>query len=45
MSEAAEMWNVAWIFAPVAVQKHNIVTALQPGKDILSSPAKDFDAL
>src|SRR2546425_10243022 len=31
--ETAEMWNVSWIFAPVTVQKHDIVTAVQLRKD------------
>src|SRR5881397_2853446 len=38
------MRNVSRIFAPVTVQKHNVVAALQPGKNILSSPMKDTDS-
>src|SRR5207249_10433333 len=38
------MWNVSWVFAPVTVQKHNVVAALEPGKNILSSPVKDTDS-
>ena len=34
--ETAEMWKVSWVFAPVTVQKHNVIVALQPGKDVLS---------
>src|SRR5438309_10523963 len=30
--ETAEMWNVSRILTPITVQKHNVVTALQPGK-------------
>src|SRR2546428_6908659 len=43
--ETAKMRYVSWIFPPVTVQKHNIVAALQPRKDILSPPAYDSDAL
>jgi len=39
------MRNVSWIFAPVTVQKHSVVAALEPGKNILSSPVKDIDSL
>src|SRR6267143_3470099 len=42
--ETAEMWKVSWIFAPVTVQKHNIVTALQLGKDAFSSPTENIDS-
>ncbi len=28
MSETAEMWNVSWVFAPVTVQKHDVIVAL-----------------
>src|SRR2546425_11037286 len=42
--ETAEMWNVSWIFAPVTVQKHDVVAALQLGKDVLSSPTEDSDS-
>src|SRR5437773_11298962 len=38
------MRNVSWIFAPVAVKKHSVVAALEPGKNILSSPMKDTDS-
>ena len=38
------MWNVSWVFAPVTVQKHNIVASLQPRKNILSSTTKDIDS-
>jgi len=38
------MGNVSWIFAPVAVKKHSVVAALEPGKNILSSPMKDTDS-
>jgi hypothetical protein len=39
-----EMWNVSWIFAPITIQKHNVIAALQLGKNVFSSPTKDFDA-
>ncbi len=26
--EAAEMWKVSWVFAPVTVQKHDVIVAL-----------------
>src|SRR3989442_3929867 len=42
--ETAEMWNVSWIFAPVTVQKHDVVAALQLGKDVLSSPTEDSES-
>src|SRR5438445_768762 len=41
--ETAEMWNVSWVFAPVTIQKHNVVAALQPGKDAQSSPTENSD--
>src|SRR2546422_8130362 len=41
--ETAEMWNVSWIFAPVTVQKHNVVAALQPSKDAESSSTENSD--
>src|SRR2546427_12670712 len=41
--ETAEMWNISWIFVPVTVQKHNVVAALQPGKNAQSSPTENSD--
>src|SRR2546425_10378231 len=43
--ETAEMWNVSWIFGPVTVQKHDIVTAVQLRKDAQSPDTEDSDAL
>src|SRR3990172_2847411 len=42
--ETAEMWKVSWVFAPVTVQKHDVIVALQLGKDVLSKAAEDTDA-
>ena len=38
------MSKVSWVFAPVTVQKHNIIATLQLGKDALSPAAEDADA-
>ena len=42
--ETTEVWNVARVFAPVTVQKHDILATLQLGKDALSPAAEDADA-
>src|SRR5947199_7254456 len=42
--ETTYMRNVSRIFATVTVQKHNVVAALHPRKNILSSPTKNTDS-
>ena len=42
--ETAEMRDVSWVFAPVPVQKHNIVVSFQLRKDVLSSSMENIDA-
>ena len=38
------MWNVSWVFAPITVQKHDVITSLQSRKDVQSSATEDADA-
>src|SRR5207245_6223039 len=42
--ETEEVWKVPRVFAPVTVQKHDIIATLQLGKDALSPAAEDADA-
>jgi hypothetical protein len=36
------MWKISWVFAPVTIQKHDVIVALQLGKDVLSPAAEDL---
>src|SRR2546426_10841459 len=42
--ETAKMWNVSRIFAPVCVQKHDVITSLQSRKEVQSSTTENADA-
>jgi len=35
------MWKISRVFAPVTIQKHDVIVALQLGKDPLSPAAED----
>jgi hypothetical protein len=38
------MWKISRIFAPITIQKHDVISALQLGKDALSPSAENANA-